>query len=72
MSSGQNVSVDEAGLVEKMFNAVGKIHNVDERLLDAVTGLRWDFLICFVILFEASMPSLVSFIFHCSHVHLKK
>lgn len=39
MSLGRNASVADADLVKSMFAAVGKIHKVDEKLLDAVTGL---------------------------------
>lgn len=39
MSLGRNATVADADLVKSMFAAVGKIHTVDEKLLDAVTGL---------------------------------
>ena len=36
---GENATQDDAALTEKIFSAVGKISRVEEKLLDAVTGL---------------------------------
>ena len=41
MSKGRWAAEDDAALVKSMFGAVGKIHEVEEKLLDAVTGLRY-------------------------------
>eukprot|EP00850_Spirogloea_muscicola_P002421 SM000009S23550 [mRNA] locus=s9:650738:653293:- [translate_table: standard] len=39
MSPGKNATEEDAALVQAIFEAVGKIHSIDEKLLDAVTGL---------------------------------
>eukprot|EP00850_Spirogloea_muscicola_P009221 SM000051S17581 [mRNA] locus=s51:534066:536794:+ [translate_table: standard] len=39
MSPGKNATEEDAALVQAIFEAVGKIHLIDEKLLDAVTGL---------------------------------
>ena len=41
MSKGRWAAPADAELVKSMFGAVGKIHEVEEKLLDAVTGLRY-------------------------------
>ncbi|CAI7867405.1 unnamed protein product [Closterium sp. NIES-54] len=40
MSLGGKATAEDAALVRRMFEAVGKIQQVEEKLLDAVTGLR--------------------------------
>ncbi|CAI5973549.1 unnamed protein product [Closterium sp. NIES-65] len=39
MSLGGKATAEDAALVQRMFEAVGKIQQVEEKLLDAVTGL---------------------------------
>ncbi|MFN3680641.1 MAG: pyrroline-5-carboxylate reductase [Nitrospira sp.] len=39
LSYGEGVREDEAALVRRLFEAVGKVVSVEERLMDAVTGL---------------------------------
>ena len=39
MSVGTHATASDAQTVLRLFRAVGKIHSVEEKLLDAVTGL---------------------------------
>lgn len=41
LSLGKTATQADAELVTTMFEALGKIHVVDEKLLNAVTGLRY-------------------------------
>lgn len=41
MSLGKTATPADSELVTAMFNSVGKIHVVDEKLLNAVTGVRY-------------------------------
>eukprot|EP00898_Chlorokybus_atmophyticus_P004605 jgi/Chlat1/5145/Chrsp33S05143 len=39
IAMGQNCTKEEKALVETLFGAVGRVHTLEEKLLDAVTGL---------------------------------
>jgi len=41
LSLGSSATQADSDLVIKLFDALGKIHVVDEKLLNAVTGLRY-------------------------------
>jgi hypothetical protein len=41
LSLGSSATQADSDLVIKLFEALGKIHVVDEKLLNAVTGLRY-------------------------------
>lgn len=41
MSLGKTATPADSDLVTALFEAVGKIHVVDEKLLNAVTGVRY-------------------------------
>lgn len=41
MSLGKTATPADSDLVATMFGSLGKIHVVDERLLNAVTGVRY-------------------------------
>lgn len=41
MSLGASATEEDGRLVAKLFGSVGKIWKVDEKLIDAVTGLRY-------------------------------
>ncbi len=41
LSLGSGATQADSDLVIKLFEALGKIHVVDEKLLNAVTGLRY-------------------------------
>ena len=43
MSLGATATLADSDLVTTMFQSVGKIHVVDEKLLNAVTGVRYTF-----------------------------
>lgn len=41
MSLGKTATLADSDLVTTLFESVGKIHVVDEKLLNAVTGVRY-------------------------------
>jgi hypothetical protein len=41
LSLGSSATQADSDLVIKLFDTLGKIHVVDEKLLNAVTGLRY-------------------------------
>lgn len=41
MSLGTAATEEDAELISKLFGAIGKIWKADEKLFDAITGLRY-------------------------------
>lgn len=47
MSLGATATKEDGELIAKLFGAVGKVWQADEKLFDAVTGLRY--VVCVII-----------------------